>query len=193
MREIIKMFMILTVLSASAGGILAMVKDKTASKIEMQQLEFTKAPIIREVFKDATNDPLKDRFKLQYKGKDKVFFIGKVNGVDNVIFESFGGGFGGDIGFMVAINMIDDEIIGAGVTTHSETPGLGDRAKTDKKFINQFANVNINTNFRVKADGGDVDALSGATVTSRGICGALNEAKNIYKELKPEILKNIKH
>ena len=43
----------------------------------------------------------------------------------------------------------------------------------------------------VKADGGNVDALSGATVTSQGVCAALSQSSEIYKRLKEEILKKI--
>ena len=39
---------------------------------------------------------------------------------------------------------------------------------------------------------GDIDALSGATVTSRGVCGAVTEAAKIYAELKPELEEKVK-
>jgi electron transport complex protein RnfG len=41
--------------------------------------------------------------------------------------------------------------------------------------------------FKVKPDGGQVDALSGATVTSRGVSAALTQAVQIYDRLKPEV------
>jgi electron transport complex protein RnfG len=44
----------------------------------------------------------------------------------------------------------------------------------------------------VKADDGEIDALSGATVTSRGVCATVMEASDIYKRLKDEIVKNMK-
>ena len=191
MREMFKMFIVLVILSTSAGAILAMVKEKTKTRIEVQQLEFTKAPVIREVFKNATNNPLEDRFKLNYKDKEKIFFIGKIKNKKAIMFESFGNGFGGDIGFMVGINIKNDKIMGVGVTTHSETPGLGDRAKTDKKFLEQFKDMPINSNFAIKSEDGTIDALSGATLTSIGICKALNNAKLTYQKLKPEILNHI--
>jgi len=43
-----------------------------------------------------------------------------------------------------------------------------------------------------KADGGQIDALSGATISSRGVCGAIVEAGEIYKKLKPTIIEKIK-
>ena len=102
-----------------------------------------------------------------------------------------GKGFGGDIGIMVAYNLENDEIVGMAVTTHSESPGIGSRAQTDPSFSKQFKGMTINGKFAVKADGGDIDALSGATVTSRGVAAGVKESVDTYKRLKERILKKI--
>ena len=96
------------------------------------------------------------------------------------------------IGVMVAVNLDSDEIIGIGVTTHSETPGLGSRAKTEPSFSEQFKGLSINDPIKVKSDGGNIDAISGATITSQGVCAAIMASAGIYKRLKDEIVKNIK-
>jgi electron transport complex protein RnfG len=188
MREMIQMVVVLTVLSFVSGGLLAYVKDGTKDKIEVQQLTFVKGPAIKAILKGATNDPIKDRFKLKDGDTEQSFFVGVFDGKpDTVAFESSGKGFGGDIGVMVGVKLEDDKIVGVGVTTHSETPGVGSRAKTDPAFVAQFPGQPIEETFKVKADGGQVDALSGATVTSRGVSAALTEAGKIYEKLKPEI------
>ncbi len=46
--------------------------------------------------------------------------------------------------------------------------------------------------FKVKTDGGQVDALSGATITSRGVSGALTDAVRVYESLKPQIADKMK-
>ncbi|MGA8282796.1 MAG: RnfABCDGE type electron transport complex subunit G [Desulfobacterales bacterium] len=188
MREMIQMVVVLTVLSFVSGGLLAYVKDGTKDKIEVQQLTFVKGPAIKAILKGATNDPIKDRFKLKDGDTEQSFFVGVFDGKpDTVAFESSGKGFGGDLGLMVGVNLEDDKIVGVGVTTHSETPGVGSRAKTDPTFVAQFPGQPIAETFKVKADGGQVDALSGATVTSRGVSAALTEAGKIYEKLKPQI------
>ncbi|MGW8187543.1 MAG: RnfABCDGE type electron transport complex subunit G [Desulfobacterales bacterium] len=188
MREMIQMVVVLTVLSFVSGGLLAYVKDGTKDKIEVQQLTFVKGPAIKEILKDAANDPIKDRFKLKEGDTEESFFVGVVDGKpDTVAFESSGKGFGGEIGVMVGVNLNDDKIVGVGVTTHSETPGVGARAKTDPTFVAQFAGMPLKETFKVKVDGGQVDALSGATVTSRGVSAALTQAGQIYEKLKPQI------
>ena len=188
MREMIQMVVVLTVLSFVSGGLLAYVKDGTKDKIEVQQLTFVKGPAIKAILKGAANDPIKDRFKLKDGDTERSFFVGVFDGKpDTVAFESSGKGYGGDIGVMVGVKLEDDKIVGVGVTTHSETPGVGSRAKTDPTFVAQFPGQPIAETFKVKADGGQVDALSGATFTSRGVSAALTEAGKIYEKLKPQI------
>ena len=193
MREIIKMIVVLTVLSAFSGGLLAAVRGGTKEKIEYQQLVFVKGPAIRGILEGCSNDPIIDRFKIKDGDIERSFFVGVFDGkADTVTFESFGKGFGGDIGLMVGVNINDDKIIGMSVTTHSETPGIGSKAKTDPKFSNQFKGLSTVEPCRVKPDGGEIDAMSGATVTSKGVCGGVTEAGNIYKRLKPQIAEKIK-
>ena len=193
MRELIKMVVVLTVLSAFSGGLLASLRDGTKDRIEYQQLKFVKGPAILDIFKGATNNPIVDRFKIKDGDVERSFFIGKFDGKpDEVAFESYGKGFGGDIGLMVGVNPSTDKIVGVGVTTMSETPGVGSRAKTDPDFVAQFAGKPMIETFKVKADGGQVDALSGATVTSRGVSAGLTDAGSIYKRLKPKITEKLK-
>jgi Na+-translocating ferredoxin:NAD+ oxidoreductase subunit G len=188
MREMIQMVVVLTVLSFVSGGLLAYVKDGTKDKIEVQQLTFVKGPAIKAILQGAANDPIKDRFKLKDGDTERSFFVGVFDGKpDTVAFESSGKGYGGDIGVMIGVKLEDDKIVGVGVTTHSETPGVGSRAKTDPAFVAQFPGQPIAETFKVKADGGQVDALSGATFTSRGVSAALTEAGKIYEKLKPQI------
>ncbi|MEA3417524.1 MAG: RnfABCDGE type electron transport complex subunit G [Thermodesulfobacteriota bacterium] len=193
MREIIKMIVVLTVLSAFSGGLLAAIRGGTKDRIEAQQLEFVKGPSIRNILEGCSNDPIVDRFKIKDGDIERSFFVGVFDGKANkVAFESAGKGFGGDIGLMVGVNIDNDKIIGIDVTTHSETPGVGSKAKTDPKLSNQFKELDLVKTFKVKPDGGEIDAMSGATVTSRGVCVGVTEAGNIYKRLKPQIAEKIK-
>ena len=189
----IKLFVVVTLFSCVAGGLLAGVRGATQEKIEIQQLKFVKGPTIDLIMEGCSNKPLDDRFKIKDGEKEIDMFVGEFDGKRNTIaFESFGKGFGGDLGVMVAVNVERDEIVGIGVTTHSETPGVGSRAKTDPAFTAQFKGMSINDPFKVKPDGGDIDALSGATITSRGVCAAVMDSAETYKRLKDEILKKIK-
>jgi Na+-translocating ferredoxin:NAD+ oxidoreductase subunit G len=193
MRELINMVVVLTLISAFSGGLLAKIKDSTSERIENQTLEFVKGPAIRGIFKGSSNDPIADRFKLKSGDAEESFFVGKFDGTaDSVAFESFAKGFGGYIGVMVGVNLKDDKLIGVAVTTHNETPGVGALAKTEPDFAAQFKGKPFTGAFKIRGDGGQVDALSGATVTSRGIATALTDAEKMYKNLKPQIEEKLK-
>ncbi len=182
MREIINMVLVLTVLSSFSGGILASVRNKTLVAIENQQLKYQKAPAIKKILEAAENDPLVDRFKVKDGDKDVSVFVGQIDGeYKAVTFEGFGTGFGGVIGVMVGVDIKSEKIIGIGVTTHSETPGIGTRAQTDSSFPEQFSGLEFGDEFKVKGDGGQIDALSGATITSRGVCTAVTKAKKFWE------------
>jgi electron transport complex protein RnfG len=193
MRELIKMFVVLTILSAAAGGLLAGLRNSTAAQIEQQQLEFVKGPAIKGILDGASNDPIADRFKIKDGETERSFFVGKFDGKANaVVFEGSGKGFGGELGLVLGVNIDDDKILGVGVTTHSETPGLGARAQSDPAFVSQFKGAAIAGPFKVTTDGGKVNAMSGATITSRGVCAGVTGSADIYKKLKPQIQDKLK-
>ena len=192
MREMLSMIVVLTVLTAVSGGLLAAVKVKTEPQIEEQVLKFQKAPAIKAIFADATNDPIKERFNVKAEDTElQVFPSTLADGIKAVAFEAKGGAYGGPIGLMVGINLDTDEIIAVRVTTHAETPGIGSRAKEDLSFVGQFAGMSMASNFDIKGRGGDIDAMSGATVTSVGVSQAAVAAQDLYKKLKPEIVKQM--
>lgn len=194
MREMLSMIVVLTVLSAFSGGLLATVRGSTKDKIETQILKFQKAPAIKSILSDVSNDPLQDRFKINDHDQEITFFIGKIDGKPQAVtFETQGMGFDGNIGLMVGIDINTDKIIGVRVTTHTETPGVGSRAKDDPSFVSQFSGLSITQNLSVKDDGGEITAMSGATFTSKGVCSAAHQAQDIFNRLKPEIMTQIEN
>lgn len=193
MREMIRLLVVIAVFSAVSGGLLAAIQSGTKDRIEYQQLKFVKGPTIQQILEGSSNDPLVDRFKLPDGQEERSFFVGVFDGKANVVaLEAFGKGFGGDIGVMIAVNVENDEIVGIGVTTHSETPGVGSKVKTDPSLSEQFKGLPIKEPFKVKAEGGQIDAISGATVSSRGVCGAVVDSAEIYMRLKKDIIEKLK-
>ena len=189
MRDIIRMIVVLAVMAACGGALLAGVKSGTAEQIEYQQLKFVKGPAIIEILEGCSNDPLVDRFKVKDGEVERGFYVGVFDGKANTVaYEASGKGFGGDIGVMVGVNLETDELLGMGVTTHAETPGLGSRAKDDPSFRAQFKGLSITEPFKVKPDGGQIDAVSGATITSRGVCQGVTDSAEFYTRLKPQIV-----
>jgi electron transport complex protein RnfG len=194
-REIIKMIVVLCVLSVLSGGLLAAINNKTKAQAELQVLKYVKGPALRKIFQDASNDPITSRFEIKEDKTTRNVFIGVIDGQPRgVAFETFGkGGYGGYVGLMVGVDVKDDKLIGVAVTSHQETPGMGARAETDTDFTGQFQGLSVKEEpFKVRQDGGTIDALSGATLTSRAVCLATTEAAQIYEQIKPQLEQKLK-
>jgi Na+-translocating ferredoxin:NAD+ oxidoreductase subunit G len=194
MREMIQMIVVLLVLSCVSGGLLAGVRNSTKDRIVNQQLQFVKGPAITSILEGATNNPISDRFKIKADESEVSFFVGVLEGNANgVVLETFGkGGYSGDVGLMVGIDTQNDKLLGVGVTIHGETPGMGAKAKDDPTFVKQFKNLPLQDKYAVTGDGGKINAISGATMTSRAICNATGDAVKVYKELKLQIAEKLK-
>jgi electron transport complex protein RnfG len=193
MREMIKMVIVLTILSFFSGGVLAYLRNSTQERIDNQVLEFVKGPAVRAIFEGATNDPIKDRFSIKDGETERTFFVGVFDGEPvGVAFETSGKGYGGDVGLMVGIDVKNNVLLGVGVTTHAETPGMGAKAKSDPSFVSQFKDLALGEPFKVTNDGGSINAISGATITSRAVTAAATDADNMYQKLKSQIADNLK-
>ncbi len=91
-------------------------------------------------------------------------------------------GFSGEIGLMVGI-LPDGTMNKVSVLLCNETPGLGTKM-TDPGFYTQFESKNpASFNFKVKKDGGDVDAITSATISSRAYCDALDRAYRVFNQI----------
>jgi electron transport complex protein RnfG len=94
-------------------------------------------------------------------------------------------GFTNDFDMMVGLDA-QGKIIDTYVLDHKETPGLGDGMKKEG-FKKQFRGKTLdNTKWSVKKDGGDIDALTAATITSRAFTRGVYRALLLYKKLKEE-------
>jgi len=89
-------------------------------------------------------------------------------------------GYGDSIKLMVGLNS-DGTINGIDVVKHSETPGLGAQADEDP-FKNQYKGklIELLTLVKGNSDGQNIDAIGGATITSRAVTNAVNEAIEYY-------------
>ncbi|MBW1999197.1 MAG: FMN-binding protein [Deltaproteobacteria bacterium] len=193
MREMIRLIITVLAFSAFSGGLLAALHNGTQARIEYQVLKFVKGPTIKQIMVGASNDPLTDRFKLEVGKVDREFYVGIFEGKPKVVaFESFGKGYEGELGVIVAVDVENDQILGIGVTTHRETPGVGSRVKTDLSFAEQFKGLPLKEPFKIRLDGGQIDAVSGASFSSRGVCEAVTKATGIYRKHKNDIVERLK-
>jgi Na+-translocating ferredoxin:NAD+ oxidoreductase subunit G len=89
-------------------------------------------------------------------------------------------GFNGKIKLMAGFDS-NGELNNVKVLEHAETPGLGTKM-TEKDFKKQFKGIDpASFTFEVKKDGGDVDAITAATISTRAYCDAVKRAWKVYK------------
>ena len=156
--------------------------------------KFTKAPIaaakqaakmkaINKVLPEFNNLPNEEVYKIAIDNDTLYFYPARDNNrlVGTAIETFTNKGFSGNIKLLVGI-LPDGSINDIVVLEHKETPGLGDKmSKSKSDFSLQFQGINPeNFNISVKKDGGDVDAITASTISSRAYCDAVNQACNAY-------------
>jgi len=123
----------------------------------------------------ALPDGLKDSLTVSLAYMNNQLFGAAVSTHTNIAFS---GRFDIMVGFDPDGNILNTEVLG-----HQETPGLGDKIDKKKdKFPLQFEGKSPgNKPLTVKKDGGDIDAITAATITSRAFCDAVNNAYKAYR------------
>jgi electron transport complex protein RnfG len=168
------------------GGILAFVNHLTEGPIQ-EQKEKALADGIKTVM--VCNDlvvaePVE--VKQNIDGKEYTFIIYNVKDAQGkdlgAAVQSATMGFGGDLKVLVGFNP-EGNILGYTLLEHAETPGLG--AKADQWFQKGQKGDIIGKDpkepLTVSKDGGQVDAITASTITSRAFLKAVNQAYNAYK------------
>lgn len=191
MNKIIKNTLILTVITLVAGLGLGFVYEITKEPIAQAQ-EAAKKEAWQAVFPEADLDEF-EPVDVDQKAADKVIKdLGIKGSIDEVCTVGEDGyvitttdseGYGGDIKITVGITA-DGTVNGVSILSISETAGLGMKAK-EPAFYEQYQGKQAEK-FVVSKDGGDgepIDALSGATITSRAVTGAVNAALSYYQNV----------
>jgi Na+-translocating ferredoxin:NAD+ oxidoreductase subunit G len=189
-KDIIKMIVVLTLICVASGLILSAVYDVTKGPIEYARLKNVKEPAVKAVLSGYDNDPIKDRIEIPI-GKDKkgkpvklVVFPAKKNGKTfAVAFEGNGSGYHGNIGVMVGVDLAKKDITGISIVAHSETPGLGARI-VEPQFTNSFKGKSLAKDLTPD----DINALSGATFSTKGTVAAVNQARALLDKYRDKMV-----
>jgi len=189
MREIVRMIVVLTAISSAAALLLAGVNQGTKEQIKAQIRENEIGPALKTIFAWSTNNPLDDYKEMNLSVLPEpidVFPAFKDGELKALAFETKGKGFGGEIGVVLGIDMSENRLAGIGITSHKETPGLGARI-VEPGFMANFQGLSMDGEVKVRGDGGNVDAISGATISSRAVCTAISSGLELFKENREEI------
>ena len=193
MKQIIKNTLILTAITLVAGILLGLVYEITKEPIALAK-EAAKKEAYQQVMADADsfeNIELVDKAMQQVKDTAESsgctineVVCAKANGetIGFVVTTTTSEGYGGDIQISVGI-LTDGTVNGVAILSIGETAGLGMKA-TDEAFYGQYAGKNVEF-FKVSKTGAsaenEIDALSGATITSNAMTNAVNSAVVYYK------------
>ena len=181
------MALVLTGVAVIMGGILAFVNHLTEGPINEQKTKALadgiKTVMVCNDLVVAKTDTVKQN---DAKGKELTHIIYQIQDAQKkdlgAAVQSTTGGFGGDLKVLVGFDP-EGKILGYTLLEHAETPGLG--AKADKWFQKGQKGDIIGKDpkepLTVSKDGGQVDAITASTITSRAFLLAINNAYTAYK------------
>ena len=184
--SLLNMVLVLTSVAVIMGGILAFVNHLTEGPIIEQKAKALADGIKSVMGVDEITVSNTDTVRQNVAGKELTYVIyqtkdAKGNDLGAAV-ESTTGGFGGDLKVLVGFDP-EGKILGYTLLEHAETPGLG--AKADKWFQKGEKGDIIGKSpaepLVVSKDGGQVDAITASTITSRAFLLAVNNAYNAYK------------
>ncbi|HIX99929.1 RnfABCDGE type electron transport complex subunit G [Faecalicatena contorta] len=191
MNKIIKNTIILTVITLVSGLLLGLAYEVTKDPIAQSE-ENAKREAWQAVFPDAdltafeetdVDTDVADQVIADLGIDATIDEVCTVDGGDTgyVITATDSEGYGGDIQVVVGITA-DGTVSGISFLSISETAGLGMNAQNES-FYGQYVGVQTD-HFYVSKDGGEgepIDAISGATITSRAVTGAVNAALGYFQ------------
>lgn len=177
---VITLFVVTLVASSALGFIYKLTKEPIAQgKLEK------KTQAIRKVVPDFDNQPLEESFTQTIDGMELTLYPAKKDDqlVGVAVSTITNKGFSGEIKLMVGFKA-DGMINNIAVLEHKETPGLGDKMEKSKSDWSLQFNGKDPENFElaVVKDGGDVDAITASTISSRAYCDAVKRAYEAFKK-----------
>lgn len=173
--------LVITLVASAALGLVYQSTKEPIAKAQMSKINSA----IEAVVPEFNNQPFEESYKVEVDGGELIFYPAKKDGqlVGTAVKTFSKNGFSGLIELMVGF-LPDGSINKVAVVSHKETPGLGDKMEPKKSnFSVQFEGKNPESfKLKVKKDGGDVDAITASTITSRAYCDAVEHAFKALKE-----------
>jgi electron transport complex protein RnfG len=171
------MVLSLTLISLGASAALGYVYQMTKAPIALSEMN-KKLAAIKAVVPEFNNNPNEEMYKLPTGEGDSLdIYPAKKDNilVGYAVSSNTKKGFSGNVRLAVGFKP-DGTIFNITILEHKETPGLGSKM-SDPLFMNQFLEKNpSNFQLKVRKDGGPVDAITAATISSRAFCDAVSRA-----------------
>jgi electron transport complex protein RnfG len=176
------MVITLSVICLVCSALLGVVYSVTKAPIEAAELAKINNAI-KAVVPECDNNPSEEMIEVE----GSVVYPAKVNG--NIVGYAIKvkvSGFGGPIQMMVGFKA-DGTIYNTSVISHSETPGLGAKITGEIPTRTQIVGKNpASSNLTVTKDGGEIDAITASTITSRAFLKGVEAAYKVFVELQKQ-------
>lgn len=193
MTGAVRVGLLLAAIAVIGSGLLAGTKHATAPVIEAER-RADRLNQLQQLLPPETHDNqlledtirVRDAHYLGTEGPVTVYRARRDGEPAGVAFRVVAPeGYSGSIHLLVAI-AADGDLQGARVLRHNETPGLGDQIEATKSdWLRQFAGRSLGAppkeDWKVTKDGGQFEAVTGATITSRAVVKALRRALRFYQ------------
>ena len=162
------------ILSNKAYPVVFLAVIVVASVVLLMVVNSITSPIVKNMQVEEIKNTLRSIFPemSQYELKDEIYIIYQDGEKAGYAFMTSGSGYSGNIDIMVGLDS-GFGIKGLSILSQTETPGLGSRI-TESLFTDQFKGLYA-TDIALKADGGKIDAVTGATISSRAVVNAVKE------------------
>lgn len=179
------MIIILVLVACLAALILGLVYDITKEPIQNAKDNRELEAIKEVIYTEFDNNPFDEKTIIatpNNRCRLELFPARKDGKITSVAIKSFTNrAFGGRMELIVGF-FLDGTISGYKVIEHKETPGLGTKVM-ESKFHDQFQGINPGKQtFKVRQDGGNVDAVTAATISSRAVINAIQRAFDAYRK-----------
>ncbi len=176
----IMLFIIATVCTALLAGTNLLTVDRIAN-LQVQAATNAKSA----VFADATT--FSDEKNITDQDGNTTIYYDAQNEKGNVIGYVFNvtvKSYGGDLTCMVGISSETDKITGVEITAINDTPGLGMKVNSEDflgQYIDRTGIIGVNKNEKTDTE---IQAISGATISSKAVTSAVNQAFSAYESIK---------
>lgn len=192
-NNIVRLGVILCLISAIAGGILAFSNNITKDKIKIAEEIASSGPEVAQAvipgsvsFEISEDTELTDKIKAENKKFVELRICKDASGKElgyGIRTYSTVPGYGGDVEIFLGVTS-EGKIVGMKVVAHAETVGLGAKI-VEPKFQNQFVGKGTDAEIKITKSNPKEDeivALSGATFSSKSVTSAVNNAIDIYNQ-----------
>ncbi len=192
MHELTRMVVVLSLIAAVCSAALTSANYLLDPYVNKQTDYYVRGPALGRLFNQPAEEVLGNKIVVPAENGDvSIFFLRDGDSVSRLAVEAIGkGGYGGDLKIMVGIDLVNNRLTGMEAVSHSETPGLGARIE-EPGFRRQWKGLPIDQPLGITADGGVIDAISGASTTSRAAVNGTNEVLAFVNDNRDEIIKKI--